>query len=75
MTSLTKNNLTDSWIKYKAVSMNNEKTKGNNWMSNNISDSAMKGAATGALIGALFGPQGIVIGAAVGGIVEFILDE
>ncbi len=34
-------------------------------MSNNISDSAMKGATTGALIGARFGPQGIAIGAAV----------
>jgi len=35
----------------------------------------MKGAATGALIGSRFGPQGIVIGAAVGGIVGFIFDD
>ena len=44
-------------------------------MSNNISNSAMKGATTCALIGARFGPQGIVIGAAVGGIVGFIFDD
>tara|TARA_R110002167_G_scaffold35249_1_gene112689 strand:+ start:99724 stop:99858 length:135 start_codon:yes stop_codon:yes gene_type:complete len=44
-------------------------------MSNNISDNAMKGATTGALIDARFGPQGIVIGAAIGGIVGFILDD
>ncbi len=42
---------------------------------NVISNSAIKGATTGALIGARFGPQGIVIGAAVGGIIEFVFDD
>ena len=41
-------------------------------MSNNFSESAMKGATTGALICARFGPQGIVIVAAI---VGFILDD
>lgn len=43
-------------------------------MGNNISDRAKKGATTVSLIGARFGPQSIVIGAAVGEIIGFILD-
>jgi len=42
---------------------------------NVISGAALKGAASGAIIGARFGPQGIVIGAALGGIVGFIFDD
>ena len=42
-------------------------------MSNDISNNDV--IPNGALIGARFGPQGIVIGASVGGIVGFIFDD
>ncbi|WP_281255943.1 hypothetical protein [Cognaticolwellia beringensis] len=44
-------------------------------MSNKVLDSGMKGATKGELIGSRFGPQGIVIGATIGGIVGFIFDD
>jgi uncharacterized membrane protein len=49
----------------------------NNISSDNvISNSAIKGAVTGALIGArFFGPPGIAIGATIGGLAGFILDD
>lgn len=43
---------------------------------NCVSYGALKGATSGALIGARFcGPHGIVIGAAIGGVVGYIFDD
>ena len=41
----------------------------------NISKGAMKGALTGMAIGYRFGPYGIAIGATLGGITGYVIEE
>lgn len=40
-----------------------------------LSSMAMKGATTGIVIGARFGPQGVIIGACIGGVIGLIIDH